>query len=560
MRGISILLIMAAGTTSLIGCQSKPGQSGIVTPDDNVLTEATTATTSANQSGYPQIVDRTTAAPTAPKQADTDLPVIAVKPLVTAKEPEHEDIWDRMRSGFSLSHELHRKRVGNELKWFINHPEYVERVARRAAPHLHYIVGELEKRGMPREFALLPVVESAFDPFAYSHGRAAGLWQFIPSTARVYGLKIDWWYDGRRDIRASTTAALDYLEFLHQMFSGDWLLALASYNAGQGNVLSSIRASKLPRDQADFWSIKVLRETSTYVPRLLAISEIIANPDRYHMQLPPIANEAYWDVVAIDGQLDLNRAAELADITPEQLYALNPGYNQWATHPDGPHELLLPIDAIAGFKANLAALPIEDRIAWQRHKIRNGESLGSIAKKYRTTIGAIRSANHISGDIIRAGDSLLIPSAAEHERYAMTAASRLAKRQASLAKVYGAEPITYTVKSGDSLWKIARDHGVGMRELARWNGMGTTGMLKVGTDLKIFKSSHEPVLSATKPRQQVRKLNYRVRRGESLALIASKFNVSVQNIRNWNQALAMKKYIHPGDRLTLYVDVTSLIN
>ncbi|MEK9871409.1 MAG: LysM peptidoglycan-binding domain-containing protein, partial [Gammaproteobacteria bacterium] len=225
--------------------------------------------------------------------------------------------------------------------------------------------------------------------------------------------------------------------------------------------------------------------------------------------------------------------------------------------PPHPHP---PPPALAGFKANLAALPIEDRVAWQRHKIRNGESLGSIAKKYRTTIGAIRSANHISGDIIRAGDSLLIPSAAEHERYAMTAASRLAKRQASLAKVYGAEPITYTVKSGDSLWKIARDHGVGMRELARWNGMGTTGMLKVGTDLKIFKSSHEPVLSATKPRQQVRKLNYRVRRGESLALIASKFNVSVQNIRNWNQALAMKKYIHPGDRLTLYVDVTSLIN
>lgn len=510
-------------------------------------------------------MDMSAATPAAANAADQTDPAAADSHDVIETEPEHEDIWARMRSGFRLSHELHRKRVVNELKWYVNHPEYVERVARRAAPHLHYIIGELEKRGMPLEFALLPVVESAFDPFAYSHGRAAGLWQFIPSTARVYGLKIDWWYDGRRDIRASTTAALDYLEYLHQMFNGDWLLALASYNAGQGNVLSSIRKSKLPRDEADFWSIKVLRETSTYVPRLLAISEIIANPGRYHMKLPPIENKAYWDVVAIDGQLDLNRAAELADITSEQLYALNPGYNQWATHPDGPHELLLPIDAVAGFKSNLSALPAQDRVAWQRHKIRSGESLGSIAKKYRTTIGAIRSANNIPGNIIRAGDSLLIPSAAENERYGMTSTSRLEKRQASLEKVYGSEPLTYTVKSGDSLWKIARDHGVGMRELARWNGMGTTGMLKVGTRLKIFKSSHEPVLSATRPstaksRQQVRKLNYRVRRGESLALIASKFNVSVQSIRNWNQALAMKKYIYPGDRLTLYVDVTSLIN
>lgn len=566
MRYFSILFAIAAGVTTLAGCQT--------------LSDVSRGAPK-NVSSQPQIFDMTPATQAdkpAGKMstADNGLKVMAAsgleekapgEPVVTANEAttEYSDLWARIRGGFKLSHELHRKRVMNELKWFVNHPEYVERVARRAEPHLHYIVEEIEKRGLPMEFALLPVVESAFDPFAYSHGRAAGLWQFIPSTARVYGLKIDWWYDGRRDVRTSTTAAIDYLEYLHNMFKGDWLLALASYNAGQGNVLSSIRASKLPRAEADFWSIKVLRETHTYVPRLLAISELIAHPERYHMKLPPIANEPQWAVAAIGSQLDLNRAAELAGMSAEALYLLNPGFNQWATHPEGPHELLVPLENYASFTAALKELPASERVAWVRHKIKNGESLGSIASKYRTTIETIRHANGISGNVIRAGHSILIPSASDDNEYAMSAAGRLANRQASLEKVYGVEPIVYIVKTGDSLWKIARSYGVGMRELARWNGMGTTGMLRAGTKLKVFKSDNSPKLTAVAPgeklrKEKVRKVNYRVRKGESLSLIASKFNVSVQSIRSWNETLNRQKYIHPGDRLTLYVDVTSLIN
>jgi membrane-bound lytic murein transglycosylase D len=495
------------------------------------------------------------------------------EPSARNEEPSTQDatlvqtnLWQRMRDGFQLSHETNRKRVMDELKWYVNHPEYVDRVTKRAAPHLHYIIEELEKRGLPLEFALLPIVESAYDPFAYSHSRAAGLWQFVPGTGRVYGLNIDWWYDGRRDVRASTKAAIDYLEYLHNMLDEDWLLALAAYNAGQGNVLSSIRASNLPADEVSFWSLKVFRETYTYVPRLLAISELINHPGRYHITLPDVANEPYWEVVETMGQIDLNKAAKLAEVSSKEIYLLNSGFNQWATHPDGPHELIIPVDKADVFRERILELPPSERLAWQRHKVSYGESLGTIANKYRTTIDTIRSANDIQGNLIREGASLMIPTASPGTDYTMSQSSRLATKQRSLEAHYGSEPITYIVKPGDSFWEIAQKFDVGMRELAKWNGMGTTGLLHPGTALKIFKKTHNKVNTDTKTQlvgqraNQVRKLSYRVRKGESLSLIASKFNITVESIESWNDTLDVKKYIQPGDRLTLYVDVTRLIN
>ena len=529
------LVAITVGACALTACQTSP-QKGLVDESSSQSQPSTVAQTEV---------------------VANEPPISAPVNLIT---PHYEDIWQRMRAGFILSHEVDRKRVLQELKWFVKHPEYVDRVAKRSAPHLHYIVNQLEKEGLPLEFALLPIVESAYDPFAYSHGRASGLWQFIPSTGRLYGLKIDWWYDGRRDVRASTDAAITYLKHLHKLFNGDWLLALAAYNAGQGNVLSSIRKTGLPRDEADFWSLNILRETYTYVPRLLAISEIFANPAKYHIILPNIANEPHWQSVDTGGQLDLNKAAALAGIEPKELYFLNPGYNQWATHPEGPHQLLLPIEAADRFSKAIAALPATDRVAWQRHKVRVGENLGLIAQKYNTTIDTIRTANDISGNMIRSGDSLLIPSASSQSIYHMTQAGRLAERQKTLARSFGAEPLTHIVEPGDSLWEISRKYKVNVRTLARWNGMGTTGILHPGTELKIFQKKASVKAVSITQREQVRKLNYRVRAGESLSLIASKFNISVQNIRNWNEDLTKQKYIHPGDRLTLYVDVTSLIN
>lgn len=468
------------------------------------------------------------------------------------------DLWARIRAGFALNHDTDRKRVRQEIAWYQRNPEYIDRVTARASKHLFYIVEELEARNLPLEMALLPIVESAYDPFAYSHGRASGLWQFIPATARLYDIRIDWWYDGRRDIMDSTRAAIQYLERLYGMLKEDWLLALAAYNSGQGNLGKSIRRNKRAGKPIDFWSLKVLRETRSYVPRLLAISAIIAHPGKYGIKLKPIRNEAYWVKVDIDSQLDLARAADLAGMSGRDLYLLNPGFNQWSTHPDGPHRLLLPVDKADDFLTQLKKLPHASRMAWKRHKIKEGESLGMIAQRYHTTVKSIKATNNLRGNMIRTGRSLTIPVASKSSSYSMTSTARLKNDQKYFERKYGKEPIRYRVQNGDSFWTIARKYQIGMRELARWNGMGTTEMLHAGTELLIFNSplplSFASPLSST---EVIRKVNYRVRPGESLSLIANKFNLSLNKIKRWNQALYNRKYIQPGDRITLYVDVTA---
>ena len=531
------ILAIAALCLLATGCATNPEPPQVSTPVINDYTGVSTDTLPLAQPVEPQ------------PAAQVEVP-----------PPPPADLWERLREGMGLTHETDRRRVQAEINWFLRHPDYIDRVARRASPHLYYIVNEIEQRGLPAEFALLPIVESAYDPFAYSHGRAAGLWQFVPATARVYGLHIDWWYDGRRDVRTSTEAAITYLEYLHQMFDEDWLLALAAYNAGQGNVLKSIGRSKIPRDEVDFWSLKVLRETSTYVPRLLAISAVIAEPEKYNISLPDLPNKPYWEVVQTGGQLDLHKAAELAGVSTKTIYSLNAGYNQWATHPDGPHEIIVPVDKAASFRERLASLPPEERVAWRRHRIRPGESLGSIARDFSTTVSTLRTINSLPGNMIRAGDSLMIPVSQPGVEYHMSAEGRLARQQEGFTQKYGSEPIRYVVKAGDSFWEISKRFGVGMRELARWNGMGTTTTLYPGRELVIYQKQQVAVSQPVRSNEQVRKLNYRVRPGESLSLIAAKFNVSVQKILNWNNALQSRKYIHPGDELTLYVDVTRLVN
>ncbi len=474
------------------------------------------------------------------------------------------DLWQRIRDGFSLEHHLDEARVQSELRWYANHPEYLNRVAVRASRYLFHIVEALEQRQMPMEMALLPIVESAFDPFAYSHGRASGLWQFIPATGRTYGMQVDYWHDGRRDVRAATTGAINYLDRLHSRLDDDWFLALAAYNSGEGNVRYSMRKNSKAGKPLDFFSLGLLKETRAYVPRLLAISAIIADPAKYNIELLPIANEPYWEMVNTGSQLDLSVAAEIAEISIDELYLLNPAFNKWSTHPDGPHELLVPRQHANTFRANLEALPLDQRLSWQRHRVKSGESLGVIAQKYNTSVATLQLANKIKGNLIRSGQSLMIPVArGSSETYELSANERLKSRQNYTEKKTGVAPSRYIVRKGDSFWEIARTFKVSMRALAKWNGMATTETLMPGKELVIFSTLTQPpettlATLANLPANQevIRKVNYRVRRGESLARIASKFNVPIESIKQWNEKLGRKKYIQPGDRVTLYVDVT----
>jgi len=471
-----------------------------------------------------------------------------------ADEFVQTDLWSRMRAGFAMDHSVDNARMQAQLDWYARNPRYIQRVTERGARYLHHILSEAEARGLPTELALLPVVESAFDPFAYSHGRAAGLWQFIPSTGKYFGLTQSWWHDDRRDVLTSTDAALTYLDRLAKRFDGDFTLALAAYNSGGGTVSSAMRRNRKAGKPTDYWSLRLPKETRHYVPKLLALAKVIDNPDAYGIQLPELKNEPYFEVVETGSQLDLAQAAKLAGVDIDEIYLLNPSYNRWATNPDGPHRLLVPTQNAETFRTALSNFPENQRVSWQNYKVSKGDNLGSIAKRFSTTTSVIRQVNKLKGDMIRIGQQLLIPSSTKSsDAYALSQSQRLERKQ---ERKRSGNKVRYTVRRGDTFWDIAREHRVSVREVAAWNGMAPGDPLHPGRELVIWSKVKQPktVASNARSKAMVRKVGYRVRKGDSLSTIASRFSVNVRDIASWND-LNTNRYLQPGQSLVLYVDI-----
>ncbi|MGB5630780.1 MAG: LysM peptidoglycan-binding domain-containing protein, partial [Woeseiaceae bacterium] len=393
--------------------------------------------------------------------------------------------------------------------------------------------------------------------FAYSHGRAAGLWQMIPGTARRFGVKQNWWYDGRRDVVDSTRAALDYLEYLEELNDGNWLNAIASYNSGEGNVLRAARNNRKAGKEIDFWYLKLPRETSMYVPKLLALVEIVADPAKYNLTLPEVPDEQQFVLTDIGGQLDLALAAEIAGVDVDTIYQYNPGYNRWSTDPAGPHQLVMPIDVAEQFTATLATVPQQDRVRWKRHKVKSGEAISQIAEQYNTTVAALRAANNLRGNTIQAGHYLMIPVATQPlSAYSQSADARLEKKQ---NRQRAGNKVEHIVRSGESFWTISRKYNVTHRQVAAWNGMAPGDTLSVGRKLVVWTNAavETPRTSPTDALgNTTRKLRYTVRNGDSLYLIARKFRVGIDQIASWN-GIDKNKILRPGQKLTMYVDVTA---
>jgi membrane-bound lytic murein transglycosylase D len=535
---------------SLGGCQLTPNEDSELTQVNEKTATCEVAHTTINEQADCELANEGVIEVMHPPEEVS----VDIEPAEEVIQPEViTNTWDRARNQFSFDFE-DNSRIKIQRDWYLKHPAYMERVTRRAKPFLYYIVEQIEARDMPLELVLLPIVESAFDPFAYSHGRAAGMWQFIPGTAKRFGIKQTWWYDGRRDVVASTQAALDYLAYLNKMFDGNWLHALAAYNSGEGRVSKAIKLNKKKNKPTDFWSLDLPRETRAYVPKLLALADILKHKEDYDFAWPTVDNAAVIAEVDIGSQVDLAFAADLAGMDLKALHALNPGFNRWATDPDGPHRLLLPVDKAPLFSQELAKVDRQERLNWVRYQVKSGDSLLKLAHKYHTTADIIKRVNNIHSNMIRIGDHIMIPVALKKlDAYSLSEDQRLADTQNQQRAAY---QLSHTVSSGDTLWDLSRKYHVSTRSLAKWNGMAPTDPLMPGKKLVVWVNQ---VTESQKNDAIMRTLTYTVRQGDSLARIAQKFNVRTTDISKWND-LNPKRYLQPGQKLTLHVDVTRLKN
>ncbi len=444
------------------------------------------------------------------------------------------DVWDVLRSEFSLSHEVTRPEVQEQIRWLVAHPSYIDEMSSQSEPYIYHVLAEIKKRKLPGELALIPMLESAYDPFVYSGAGAVGLWQLMPRTGSELGLKQDWWYDGRRSIGPSTDAALKYLVYLNKFFHGNWILAIAAYDSGEGTIARAIKATTRPGRPVYFWNLPVSRETKVYVPRLLALAEIIKNPGRYRIRLPNILYLPYFEEVNIGSQIDLTHAAKMAGISYRELKKLNPGYNRWTTAPYKPFKLLIPTEKVERFNLNLSNLPENERVNWAKHQVKKGDSLDSIAARYHTTVKLIKQLNQLTGNNVKQNQAILIPTAKKNPIVAKT--SLPSSRARSHLATNKERRIIYIVKKNDNYQKIQKKYNVSAKEIKKWNKLTSDKALSAGQQLVLWKKANKPVL-------------YIIKSGDSLSKIAKQHQTKINSILRLNPGLRKNQLLRLGQKI-----------
>lgn len=469
--------LLALMVTALAGC----GQPTVVRHYTTQLftrsPEASTVFTNPTVTDQDPVAARYTSAPAQPDGLSEPVPT-------------YDHAWHRMRDNLQLP-ETRDARLDRQIAWYQRNAGSLRNALDRADPFMGWILDQLESRNLPAELALLPVIESGYQPLARSPGGASGLWQFIPGTGNRFGLNESRWYDGRRDVIASTQAALDYFAFLRDEFSGDWLLALAAYNAGEGTVARAMQRNRSRGQPEDFWHLNLPTHTQDYVLKLLALRNIVTTPGHYGLKLPNLDAETRIALVATHGQLNLDQAADLAGISMDDIRRLNPGLKRRATAPNG--QLVIPVEAAEKFAARLAQLDDDDR----------------------------------------------------------TGISSQPEPKAAPVATTAAGPL-YKVRSGDTVWSIARRHNVAVRRLLALNDLPADAKLRIGQTLRVNTAADTAVAAAVTPKSR-QTLHYTVRRGDSLMRISRRYRVTVGDLRAWND-LKSDQYLRPGQKLTLHPD------
>jgi membrane-bound lytic murein transglycosylase D len=479
--------------------------------------------------------------------------------------PLAPSLWRRIENRYQLPNSNTNPRIVTERTWYTSHQAYLNRMSARSARYLHYVAGQLEARDLPGELALLPIVESAYNPFAISTSNASGLWQFIPSTAKHLGMDMNWWYDARRDIPAATNKALDYLVFLRDHYDGDWLKALAAYNAGWGTIDKAVAKNRARGLPTDYWSLDVPAETAAYVPKLLALAQISLNPSNYGVNWAYIPDLPYFAEVHFSGQIDVGFAADLANVDSDELHMLNPGISRWATPPGGPYRLLVPID-----QAN----DLQERIA----NMSSSDLMPNAGSAYSDTFNP-----HVQALEEKSARTTKTQSSAS------TVSSKNKSKVSSSAR-------SYTVKTGDTFWSISRQAGTTPDALRKLNKFSASQALKPGQKIALPSSgitdtsssgknspdkntrsstayrstSHGRVTQSYNPANTSGDSNtsdkkttrtsknktttYTVKSGDTLMAISRKYNVNVKDIQRWNSLSKNGASLKPGQSITLHIN------
>jgi membrane-bound lytic murein transglycosylase D len=451
-------------------------------------------------------------------------------------------IWGSMAENFALQDNANHHAVKYEIAWFSQQHAYIKELTHNAQPYLYYVYQQTQKRNIPAEIALLPMVESDYNPFVFSNRGATGLWQMMPGTASGFGLKINWWYDGRRDITASTNAALNYLQYLHKQF-GNWLLAIAAYNSGEGTIRNAIRKNERQHKPTDFWHLTLPKQTESYVPKILALAAIIKNPQNYLVKLQPVPNQPFFAPVKMSGQINLTQVAYLANTKVSNIRLLNPGFRRWATNPSDSYSLLLPKSKVNTFNANLNNTPRKmQQVTWLHHQVKSGDSLYALAKQFHTKPIIIKRANNLKKSTLKINQNLFIPLSAKHVASKIPITSNNPKASIAEDELPGPRHVNHTVSKNDNLWTIAKHYHVTPDQIRYWNNMDYHQSLKVNQTLVLWLPSHHRFARPS--------LKHTVKSGESLFSIAQHYHTTETKIIAWNH-ITNPGLIRIGD--TLYI-------
>jgi membrane-bound lytic murein transglycosylase D len=458
-------------------------------------------------------------------EADEYLEPIPVN--VSENIPISNDVWGRIRITSENNQGYLDKKTIEYINVYLKNPDQLDLLFEKGRYFIYFVLEELERYSLPSELALLPYIESSYDPFSISSSGAMGIWQFMPATARIYGLKDTWWYEQRHDPLISSRAAVRYLAYLHNRFNKDITYTLAAYNGGPTLLEKRIKLNRQSGKPTDYKNLKLPKQTLEYVPKFMAIKELVVNAEKYGINLPSFPNKPVLGSIELEGQVEILAFSEFANLKPEFVYKLNAGYTKWASPPGKKTTFNIPIELEKELNIKKDQFIQNNQINWVTHKVVSGDSLWKIARKYDTEVNILKKVNYLKSDILSLYQELLIP---------------LSNDQNQAFIPYQA----HIISEGDTLWELGMKYKVAPAEIAKNNGLRLNTPLTIGKELNIGNKNIYRTINSKK-----RTILYSVKQGDSLYRIADIFNIEISDIKKINEL--EKNEIAPGQVLKIII-------